>query len=171
MIICPACQNQELVGALFCSACGTQLSYQTKSPPETVIYTKSRLPINSTAETRLVQPPAAAPAHVMIKISDSGATIPLEGSQDFTIGRVSGTQPILPDIDLTPYQAYEGGVSRLHATLRITDEDIVLSDLGSANGTRINGTKIPAYTPQRLEHGDRVTLGKLQIEIIVNEVK
>jgi hypothetical protein len=169
MIICPACQNQELVGALFCSSCGTQLSYQTKSPPETVIYTKPRLPLDSAAETRLVQPPAASMAHVMIKITESGAVIPLEGSQDFTIGRVSGTQPILPDIDLTPYQAYEGGVSRLHATLRITDEDIVLSDLGSANGTRINGTKIPAYTPQRLVNGDRVTLGKLQIEIIVVE--
>jgi pSer/pThr/pTyr-binding forkhead associated (FHA) protein len=171
MINCPACQNQELVGALFCSACGTQLSYQTKTPPETIIYTKSRLPFDNEAKTRLVEPVEKPSAHVLIKISQSGSIIPLEGSQDFTIGRVSGTQPILPDIDLTPFQAYEGGVSRLHATLRITDEEVVLSDLGSANGTRINGAKIPAYTPQRLVNGDRVTLGKFQIEIIINDAE
>jgi pSer/pThr/pTyr-binding forkhead associated (FHA) protein len=47
----------------------------------------------------------------------------------------------------------------------------VLSDLGSANGTRINGAKIPAYTPQRLVNGDRVTLGKFQIEIIINDAE
>jgi len=169
MITCPACQNQELVGALFCSACGTQLRYQTKTPTETVIYTKSHIPIDSAAETRLVKPAATTAAHVMIKISESGSLLPLDGSQDFTIGRVSGTQPILPDIDLTPYQAYESGVSRLHATLRVTEEEVTVSDLGSANGTRINGAKIPAYTPQRLANGDRVTFGKFQIEIIINE--
>jgi hypothetical protein len=169
MILCPICFNEELEGALFCGSCGTQLTYQIKSPTETVVYTKRGLAKGDAAETQLIQgvPPAAA--RFAFKIITNGQIIALEGGEEFTIGRVSGTQPILPDIDLTPYQAYEGGVSRLHATLRITPETVTISDLGSANGTRVNGIKIPAHIPQPLMNGDTVTLGKFQVEVIIRD--
>ena len=135
MILCPSCHNQELVGALFCSACGAQLTYQTKSPTETVQYPEDGLATAVSLEPREAQPAQVSTSRASFKIVDTGLIIPLEGSEEFTVGRVSGTQPILPDIDLTPYRAYEGGVSRLHATIRVTRESVSLSDLGSANGT------------------------------------
>lgn len=167
MIICPSCHNQEFVGALFCSVCGAQLTYQTKSPTETVQYPEPGDPSASAAETRVISPSAALSSRVSIKIKETGQIIPLEGSEEFTIGRVSGTQPILPDIDLTPFKAYQGGVSRLHAILRIKGEEITISDLGSANGTYVNGVKIAPYELVPLSNGDLITLGKFPIEIFI----
>jgi hypothetical protein len=167
MIECPSCHNQELVGALFCSACGAQLTYQTKSPTETVQYVDEGLATAVSLEPRPEQTAHVSTSRVHLKVVETGLIIPLEGGEEFTIGRISGTQPILPDIDLTPYRAYEGGVSRLHATIRITSDSVNLSDLGSANGTLINGKKIPAYEPHPLSNGDIITLGKFQIEAII----
>ena len=49
---------------------------------------------------------------------DSGKILPLASRNEFTLGRLSEGQPIMPDIDLTPYQAYASGVSRLHAVVK-----------------------------------------------------
>jgi pSer/pThr/pTyr-binding forkhead associated (FHA) protein len=168
MITCPSCYNQELVGALFCSACGTQLTYQSRSPTETVQYPESGSGPESSAETRAIGSSPDAKARVSLKIIHSDQNIPLESGTDYTIGRISGTQPILPDIDLTPYHAYEEGVSRLHATIRVSNENISVFDLGSANGTLINGSKIPPYEPHLLKNGDVLVFGKFQVEIIIS---
>jgi pSer/pThr/pTyr-binding forkhead associated (FHA) protein len=93
----------------------------------------------------------------------------LEGTYEYTLGRVSGNQPILPDIDLTPFQAYEGGVSRLHATIRVDPDQVFINDLGSANGTRINGKKMAAHSTQELADGDMISLGKFKIQILIRE--
>lgn len=168
MIICPSCYNQELEGALFCSACGAQLTYLSRSPTETVQYPETGPESESSAETRSIGAVPVTRARVKLKLIQSGQSIPLESGSDYTIGRISGTQPILPDIDLTPYRAYEAGVSRLHATVRVSDENISVFDLGSANGTSINGVKIPPYVPQPLKNGDILVLGKFQVEVIIS---
>jgi pSer/pThr/pTyr-binding forkhead associated (FHA) protein len=167
MIVCPSCYHQEYVGALFCSKCGAQLTYQSKSPTETVQYPEAGEAEGAPAETHAISSSPRSLARVSIKIFETGQVIPLEGSEEFTIGRVSGTQPILPDIDLTPYKAYQGGVSRLHAILRTAGEQVTISDLGSANGTHVNGVRIPAYELVTLTNGDILSFGKFQMEIII----
>lgn len=167
MITCPSCYNQELVGALFCSSCGAQLTYQSRSPTDTVQYEQDGSLADSSAETRAINHSGVEAARVNLRLVQSGQNIPLESSADYTIGRISGTQPILPDIDLTPYHAYEGGVSRLHATIRVSEDSVTLSDLGSANGTMVNGQKLPPYEPHPLTNGDIILLGKFQIEFIL----
>jgi predicted component of type VI protein secretion system len=54
-------------------------------------------------------------------------------------------------------------VSRRHATLRPADDGLELEDLGSLNGTWVNGTRIQG--PVRLKHGDRVQLGDTSFEV------
>lgn len=51
-------------------------------------------------------------------------------------------------------QLTEGHASRRHAKLSVADGGVWLEDLGSANGTFINGTKITGKV--RLSSGDRV---------------
>jgi len=180
MITCPACQHEEFVGALFCSKCGAQLNYQEISPPKTMRYppdARRTSPVAKSSEpfipdAPVVEPPAAAPpsalkAAVVLRILDSGEILPLDSGSEFTLGRVSGNQPILPDLDLTPYQAYEGGVSRLHATIKITRDAVTVTDLGSANGTIVNGNKLPAHEPHPLSDGDYLTLGKFKTQISI----
>lgn len=178
MIICPTCQHEELVGALFCSKCGAQLNYQEISPPKTIIYppeSRGTAPISKQSEPFVTDtpappapiPPSAFKAQVTLRLMDSGDVLPLDSGNEYTLGRVSGNQPILPDLDLTPYQAYEGGVSRLHATIKITPEAVTVTDLGSANGTHVNGVKLPAHEPHPLSDGDYLTLGKFKTQITI----
>jgi hypothetical protein len=50
-------------------------------------------------------------------------------------------------------------VSRQHAQLVLSGAQMVLIDMGSANGTRVNGVRISG--PQTLREGDSVELGKV----------
>jgi pSer/pThr/pTyr-binding forkhead associated (FHA) protein len=58
-------------------------------------------------------------------------------------------------------------VSRQHCLLRITAEGAFLRDLGSRNGTLINGAR---FTEERqLQHGDQVQVGPLVFEVLLEE--
>ncbi|MCS7010786.1 MAG: hypothetical protein NZL98_05420, partial [Anaerolineales bacterium] len=54
-----------------------------------------------------------------LHIIESGQIIPLAEQTEFTLGRVAEGQPIVPDIDLSPYNAYANGVSRLHCAIKL----------------------------------------------------
>ena len=62
----------------------------------------------------------------------------------------------LPDVDLTPFAGYRMGVSRRHSQIRYNDGGVPLKsfDLGSSNGTFINGERLEAHYPYRIRHGD-----------------
>jgi pSer/pThr/pTyr-binding forkhead associated (FHA) protein len=66
-----------------------------------------------------------------------------------TIGRAPACTVSLPDDPL---------VSRLHAVLHYDADRYTISDLGSSNGTLVNGTAIQGVTP--LAEGDRITVGQ-----------
>src|SRR5262245_31848862 len=48
-------------------------------------------------------------------------------------------------------------VSRFHAKVQVDNEDFILTDLESTNGTRVNGTVVQI---RRLRIGDRVSVGR-----------
>src|SRR5262245_32908523 len=48
-------------------------------------------------------------------------------------------------------------VSRFHAKVQIDNEDYIITDLESTNGTRVNGTVVQI---RRLRFGDRVSVGR-----------
>lgn len=79
--------------------------------------------------------------------------------QPLTIGRGDDDTPV--DIDVSDYEAFEAGVSRQHAALTWEDEGLFVMDLGSTNGTRINGFNLEAHRPYRLRNGDEIELGRL----------
>jgi ABC-type multidrug transport system ATPase subunit/ABC-type multidrug transport system permease subunit len=53
-------------------------------------------------------------------------------------------------------------VSRHHARLRVQGEQVVLTDLGSANGTYVNGRRIAGSVP--LNYGDRIDIGPFSLK-------
>ena len=67
----------------------------------------------------------------------------------FTIGRTSGCDLCLTDLS----------VSRMHALLIRREDGWVLSDLGSHNGTRLNGWLV--REPVQVRAGDRVEFGSM----------
>lgn len=51
-------------------------------------------------------------------------------------------------------------VSRYHAKVQVEEEDIILTDLDSTNGTRVNGSTIQI---RRLRAGDQVSIGRTML--------
>jgi pSer/pThr/pTyr-binding forkhead associated (FHA) protein len=55
-------------------------------------------------------------------------------------------------------------VSRLHCRLTAApDSQLMVEDLGSTNGTIVNGQKVDRQT---LSHGDRLTIGRVDFEVV-----
>ncbi|MBK7176483.1 MAG: FHA domain-containing protein [Chloroflexi bacterium] len=62
-------------------------------------------------------------------------------------------------------------VSRRHAQVTTTPTTCELTDLGSSNGTRLNGRPLPANTPTYLHHNDVVEMGPFKIVMGVTAVQ
>lgn len=167
MIVCPNCKHKELDGSLFCSECGAQLVFTSTNDNDVVEMKESTPPQN----LKTASPPATKASStgnsITLKLVGSNQTISLAGQKEFTLGRMTEGQPILPDIDLSPYEGYAEGVSRLHAAVRVTDRGVMVVDLGSSNGTRINGQKIVPNVNYPLKDGDMLALGRIKLQISI----
>jgi len=65
------------------------------------------------------------------------------------------------NIDLTLFGAAEQGVSRQHACLELLNKTVMLTDLGSTNGTFVNrGPRLLPGIKQPLNNGDEIIVGK-----------
>lgn len=71
-------------------------------------------------------------------------------------GRTSWIVGSAPDCDIVVSQAF---VSGRHCRLSIHDGRYVLEDLGSTNGTYVNGRRLSAKAPVQIAASDQVTLG------------
>lgn len=58
-------------------------------------------------------------------------------------------------------------VSRHHCVFSIDDFSVRLRDLGSTNGTMVNGENIRGEI--HLKAGDRITIGKLELEMVIRQ--
>jgi pSer/pThr/pTyr-binding forkhead associated (FHA) protein len=81
------------------------------------------------------------------------------------LGRSDPVQNIFPEVDLSDDLALESGVSREHACIFARGRTLMVEDLGSTNGTLLNGKRLDPYIPEQLNHGDQLQLGKLLIEV------
>jgi hypothetical protein len=166
MIICPNCKHQEIDGTIFCTQCGGQLMSAPVIETHKINTSEARLKIKGDTVPFRATPPEAPDAWISLHILDSGQIISLAERTEFTLGRISEGQPIMPDVDLTPFNAYANGVSRLHAVLKQGSESAVIMDLGSSNGTYVNGNRLTSHVEEPINHGDVVHLGKLKIQLL-----
>jgi hypothetical protein len=90
-------------------------------------------------------------------------TIGVDVRQALIIGRSDAEDDDLPGIDLGPHLGVEHGVSRQHAVLLPTGDSLQLSDLGSTNGTWINGAYLEPGQRYPLSSGDKVEVGLLRL--------
>ncbi|MFP6674559.1 MAG: FHA domain-containing protein [Pirellulaceae bacterium] len=56
-------------------------------------------------------------------------------------------------------------VSRCHCEISVGDDRLVIRDLGSKNGTYVNGSRIESDT--KISSGDQLLIGKLELEVII----
>jgi two-component system phosphate regulon response regulator PhoB len=82
-----------------------------------------------------------------------------------TIGRSDPQRGVYPDVDLGPHGAQHRGVSRQHAVIIARENRIAVKDLGSVNGTRLNGRVMVPDQEYRLRHGDELEVGELKLQV------
>lgn len=78
------------------------------------------------------------------------------------IGRRDPRQQHYPEIDLAEHD--RGIASRNHAVIGRNGDYYTITDLGSTNGTLLNGTQLPQNTATRLRSGDRIKVGEVEME-------
>lgn len=104
------------------------------------------------SDTMLYTPPAPAPEPAAAPAHEGGAALVGESGRHaldkpaVAMGRAKDCDIVVADLN----------VSRRHAEVRLEDGEHWLVDLGSTNGTSVNGTRV---SRAKLENGDRIELG------------
>lgn len=153
--ICSSCQHHNPAEQPFCVSCGFALADVeiSDAAPDQVAPTLSE--------------PASQPqrAGTWREAPTSDQTSPrpvlkfpwgdIEVAETLFIGRDPEISPLAQQIDQEGF----GWVSRKHAEVYLDDGKLYVRDVGSANGTYVNGTRI-ATQPVALADGDKVAFSQ-----------
>ncbi len=165
MTVCPNCSQPNPRGEPVCYACGRILD--------------------------LV--PAGARTHILGKADGAGGFTPYYFDQDsrlflqvrgssrafelrpqdsprpLVVGRSGSDARLRVDVDLSHNDGDRLGVSRQHLAIRYDAQARVVTatDLGSANGSHINGQRLHPGEVRALNHGDQLRLGKLVLLVTI----
>ena len=97
----------------------------------------------------------------------SGVRLEIEGAESITVGRRDPVTGIQPSVDLTVLDR-ERSVSRRHAKLERRGKRLYLvEDLGTTNGTYVNGERVSPGEPVEVSSGDLLRFGL--VELAYNE--
>jgi serine/threonine-protein kinase len=97
-----------------------------------------------------------------LKLASNGQALPVHNKPELVVGRAHKGQS--PDIDLGPHGGAQAGVSRRHSRLLRKEGQWFIEDLGSTNGTFINGVKLPANQVTALKQGDKLRFGQIEVQ-------
>ena len=169
---CPNCGQQNRPGVIFCENCGASLIGKLPLSTRALDSIESELPdigVDASTVTDVsIQGTATFEHGMLVRLEVEGSPDPIRfnpGSETI-FGRRDPATGDKPDIDLTPFAGYRMGVSRRHAAIRPGDENgLDLWDLGSSNGTFLNGQRLSAHRPYRLRDGDEIRLGQMVIHL------
>src|SRR5690606_13121119 len=153
---CPICATPRV--GQFCEVCGH--SFDGAAPPLPV--TGARWEAVTAADRAYYEQVIAQggpdAAEMAFPPYCPERSFPLVGEQ-VRIGRSRRGRDLVPEIDLAGPPA-DPGVSGLHAVLLAQpDGTWTLVDVGSANGTLVNGKPLTVNVPVPIRAGDRIHLG------------
>ncbi len=139
-------------------------SRETKYLTEKAHNTDSYLPVRATGP---LQEPM--PFVIELRVVGTPAVLQVQVDETMLIGRADPPKNVYPAVDLSAHNGQGQGVSRQHAVILVKDNRTFIKDLGSVNGTRLNGSLLAPQSEYRLRHGDELTIGhmKLQVRFIV----
>lgn len=154
---CPHCNKKNRTNAVFCYACGLMLAVSKKMG--TRLFTDRLSPKNDFFGTESV---------LVLKVQNTDLEYeirPQASTKGIFIGRRTEESTVSPDFDLSEAGAERHGVSRLHLSVKYDSatEALQVFDLGSVNGSFINGQKLHPKEIRILRDGDEIRLGRLEM--------
>jgi pSer/pThr/pTyr-binding forkhead associated (FHA) protein len=171
MPYCSQCGSQNSDNARFCSQCGTPLAPATGEPST---------PNDETATTVTIGAPAKADSdeRASLNPADAAAVDALpSGSALLVVQRGPGAgSRYLLDTDLSTVGRHPESdifldditVSRRHVEFRRDDGTFRVHDVGSLNGTYLNGDRVD---DAELQNGDEVRIGKFRLIFFASDAK
>jgi pSer/pThr/pTyr-binding forkhead associated (FHA) protein len=167
MIKCQFCQTSHVANTIFCNECGNYLLADDKreTDPLDVIETGWVDDTTDEAETVSSARQDIRRLALRLKIGTSERQVEVPLNKIIHMGRVDPASSVFPEIDLTEDDILNKGVSRRHARILKQGNGVVVEDLGSINGTFINGKRLAPYLPAALSSGDVLQLGRLSLEV------
>src|SRR5258708_5841148 len=166
---CPNCGHHNRPGVVFCENCGASLIGD--SPLSTKQYKEQQAANATEAAVGDAMKGAGsdifAPGAFLRVGNGESEPILLKPKLETVFGRRDAATGPKPDVDLPPFAGYWMGVSRNDAIIKQSDEAdrLELIDLGSSNGSFLNGARLNASKPYKLRDGDEVRLGQMIIHI------
>jgi pSer/pThr/pTyr-binding forkhead associated (FHA) protein len=182
-VTCPQCGYLNRAGVLLCESCGIQLAGSahelgTKQFGSTKQFSQEErdkaLGAGATDTAEIMRAAVASAGtskftdDMVLRLEIEGAATPilLFPRKETVIGRRDTGTNTMPDVDLSMYAGYRMGVSRRHAVIRLRNSEIEIFDLGSSNGTSVNGVRLAPHQPKQLRDGDEIALGKITMRVL-----
>lgn len=164
---CPACGTLNAALDRACALCGADLVpagrlYET---PSTVPMKRQPQTISGDREDR-----SRVRLHetVLLQFLPSAVCLTADMRAPLILGRTISPTPERV-LDLTDLNALAHGVSRRHCALQRRGDHLVVSDLGSINGTFLNDQKLMPFVEYVVAHGDRLILGTLHLAVFFDK--
>lgn len=167
MIKCPSCQTLHVDNTIFCNECGHYLLEAKGRETDPLETTDMAQESNQADEADLVAvlQRGGESLAIRLKIGPEPRELEMPLSVITHLGRVDPASCVFPEVDLSGFSDSSYGVSRRHARIMKQGGLVVIEDMGSINGTFVNGKRLDPYLPEIIKDGDVLHLGKLQIEV------
>lgn len=165
MVECQFCSHQLKSGELICPKCK-----HIVLPPYLLGTETKSITLSDEINVEIdVHTNAILNKYGLVLFAGDTAELKIVQSRGY-VGRDDGnnidTSELVVYVNLSDYGAQLYGVSRLHARLdRDKDDNFTIIDLGSTNGTLVNGTRLKPFQPHDLNEHDVIVLGKFSIEV------
>lgn len=162
---CENCGHENAIGELICAECHTML-VGPKAAETSEGLTRHLDQASGIANFPRWGTARLGSEHKLVlhvRGHDQPLVVPL--AQEMILGRYDINTGETPEIDLTPYDAENLGVSRRHAAIVFEDEALKVVDLGSANFTYINGQKLIEHQARILRDDDELRLGNMVVRV------
>lgn len=161
---CPQCGQFKRLRDDYCLYCGAPAPFTTPIAKDDTVR-QSMLPLDVSRRAGNVQ--FGVGCAVILQTMNSAAALHVSppASGPVVLGR-----KVLPGgdalLDLTEFNAFQHGVSRRHCQLERQQNRLLVTDLGSSNGTYLNGDPLFPYTQYTVADGDFLTVAALRFRVL-----
>lgn len=166
MIKCLFCKTENIENILFCADCGAYLLTDGQKRTASLGTGEVHWNFQEDQDVYIGLPAQkTGPSMIQLKIGDHNRKVEFPLDKTIHLGRLDPASDTFPEVDLTNDGGLEKGVSRHHARLLCKDEQVLVEDLGSVNGTFINDKCLAPYLPELLQDKDYLQIGSLTLEV------
>lgn len=139
----------------------TVSSSTTRLDPKRLVRVQTPIASKSIPVPQRSAPPPNDQIKLLLPDKNLTITVPEPEQGGLIIGRTIGASKV--DIDLTPHNAVDLGISRQHARLTKQGNEWLIEDLNSLNHTYKNDIQLTPYIPEFLHNGDVIRCGDLSL--------